>query len=124
MLGRNPWMTLAAAVVLGVLPHAIWAAFGLAGGLFVALLYPAIAGFVGWSIHTAAAGRCAKPVILCAALSAASFAAIFFVAAPDLSEFYGQSTIIAGGASVFVGAFLAASVFISIGVAARHAKRA
>jgi len=51
-----------------------------------------------------------------------SFDALFFVAAPNLSQFYGTWAIIAGGVAVFVGAFLAASALISVGVAARHAR--
>lgn len=113
--------TLGGAAALGVLPFALWGLLGLGGGLFVALLYPALAGYLGWSIHRVATGRCWKAVVLCAGLSAASFAAIFFASVPNLSQFYGAWTIAAGGLAVFAGAFLAASALISVGVAARHA---
>lgn len=105
--------------VLGVLPHLFWFGFGLAGGLFVAPFYPALAGYIGWTIRSAAAGQCWREVTLSAFIAAMGFTGVFFISVPDLRQFYSPLVSAAGGMAVFFGAFLAASAFIGLGVAAR-----
>lgn len=121
--GWSSGVTLIAVVALGVLPPLFWAAFGFAGGLFVGLVCPLLAGFAGWNIHKAAVGLCWKPISAWSSLSAALFLALFLYSAEDMVLYYRPEDIVLGAIEVFAGAFIVAGALISVGAALRHARR-
>jgi hypothetical protein len=120
-LKARPYILLGVlALVLGALPLLLLTQ-GFAGGLLLAPAYPLLAGYIGWRIHRLDAGRCWRQVLWVSGLSACVFVGLFL-------EFYAAAlsqraaVMVGGGAAVFLGAFLAAAFFTSLGVAARHAR--
>lgn len=114
---------IALTAVLGVLPPLLLSA-GIGGGILLTILYPLLAGYVGWSVHKLAQPACWPHVLWISGLSAMVFLVVFLALySSEIGTSYARLASTLGAVAVFVGAYLAAAFFVSLGVSARHARR-